>query len=39
MRNAKPHEVQGVGIAATPDVFLSHQLCYEDIAIYDNSMS
>ena len=39
MRNAKPSEVQGVGIGATLDAFLLHRLGYEDIAVYDNSMS
>lgn len=29
----------GGGIAATLDAFLMHQLGYEDIAVYDNSMS
>lgn len=29
----------GGGIAATLDAFLLHQLGYEDIAVYDNSMS
>jgi len=29
----------GGGIAATYDAFLLHQLGYEDIAVYDNSMS
>ena len=29
----------GGGIAATLDAFLLHQLGYDDIAVYDNSMS
>ncbi len=29
----------GGGIAATLDAFLLHQLGYEDLAVYDNSMS
>ncbi len=29
----------GGGIAATLDAFLQHQLGYEDIAVYDASMS
>ena len=39
MRTVLQFDVQGSGIAATLDAFLLHQLGYEDIAVYDNSMS
>jgi thiosulfate/3-mercaptopyruvate sulfurtransferase len=29
----------GGGIAATLDAFLLHQIGYEDVAVYDNSMN
>ena len=38
-RNKKIITYCGGGIAATMDAFILHQLGYEDIAVYDNSMS